>query len=311
MHLRKRGDAMGWFRRRRTPTAEEVELWGGEAPYRLIGGRRRKAGVPYMLPFDLEEHNRLDFQHYLLRAALGGNYAAPITSPRDILDVGTGTGRWAIEMAESFPQAKVIGLDVNPPGVDTASRGAQGQPPNYAFVQGNVLERLPFSDASFDFVHMRALVAAIPHDRWPYVISELIRVTRTGGWVESLEATAMEGGTPATDQLMAWLTAALARRGIIFADGGKVGQLLRAAGLAHVKSAQVNIPCGEAGGRVGRMGALDFSSLMQGLGGIIVAQGLTTAEQFERTLTQARLDLSSPTVRGFIPDHIAYGQRAR
>jgi len=302
---------MAWFRRRRKLAAEEVELWGGEAPYRIVGGRRRKAGVPYMLPFDIEEHNRLDFQHYLLRAALGGNYAAPITSPRDILDVGAGTGRWAIEMAELFPQANVIGLDINPPGVDTVARGAQRQPPNYVFVQGNVLERLPFPDASFDFVHMRALVAAIPHDRWSYVVSELIRVTRRGGWVESLEATAMEGGTPATDQLMVWLTGTLAKRGIIFADGGKVGQLLRAAGLAHVKSAQVNIPCGEAGGRVGRMGVIDFNSLMQGLGGMMVAQGLATAEQFERTFVQARLDLSSPAVRAFIPDHIAFGQRTR
>jgi ubiquinone/menaquinone biosynthesis C-methylase UbiE len=42
--------------------------------------------------------NRLDFQHFILRQAFKGNYAAPIRNPARILDVGTGTGRWATEM---------------------------------------------------------------------------------------------------------------------------------------------------------------------------------------------------------------------
>jgi len=302
---------MGWFRRSPKATAEDVEMWGGTAPYRLIGGRRRKAGVPYMLPFDLEEHNRLDFQHYMLRAALRGNYAAPIGQPRDVLDVGTGTGRWAIEMAELFPRANVIGLDVNPPGIDSPAGGAGVRPPNYTFVQGNVLERLPFPDYSFDFVHMRALTAAIPHDRWPYVVGELIRVARPGGWVESLEATALERGGPSVDQLMVWITATLARRGIVFDDGGKVGEHLRAAGLANVKSFKMALPCGESGGRVGGMLALDWYTLLRGFSGMTVAQGLATAEQFDGVFERARADLSSPDVRCYMPFYIAFGQRAR
>ncbi len=46
-----------------------------------------------MLPEHVAEIDRLDVQHYALRAALEGNYIAPVTDPERILDVGTGTGQ--------------------------------------------------------------------------------------------------------------------------------------------------------------------------------------------------------------------------
>jgi ubiquinone/menaquinone biosynthesis C-methylase UbiE len=52
-----------------------------------------------MLPKDEGEINRLDFQHFMLRYVLRGNFAAPIRAPRDILDVGCGTGTLAIDVA--------------------------------------------------------------------------------------------------------------------------------------------------------------------------------------------------------------------
>src|SRR5260221_6078075 len=106
---------MRWFtwlrrgQRTRSKRAAESTL--------VIGGRRRAAGVRYMFPADTQEINRLDFQHYLLRHAFRGNYAAPIGLPESILDVGTGTGRWAREMAAQFPSANVVGFDIVPPPV--------------------------------------------------------------------------------------------------------------------------------------------------------------------------------------------------
>jgi tRNA G46 methylase TrmB len=96
----------------------------------------------------MEEINRLDFQHYMLRYAFRGNYAAPIRDPVSILDAGTGTGRWAIEMAQLFPRAEVVGVDVKPPAVDelAAKRPmADQRPPNYRFIPGNLLVLSPFS----------------------------------------------------------------------------------------------------------------------------------------------------------------------
>ena len=46
---------------------------------------------------------------------MGGNLnLAPLVDPKNILDIGTGTGIWAIEMADQHPDATVIGTDLSP-----------------------------------------------------------------------------------------------------------------------------------------------------------------------------------------------------
>src|SRR5258708_40359840 len=72
----------------------------------IIAGRRHVTGVPYALPKDLAEVNRLDFQHYIYRNVLRGNFLVPLADPTAILDVAAGTGIWGKEMAQQFPQAR-------------------------------------------------------------------------------------------------------------------------------------------------------------------------------------------------------------
>jgi len=263
-----------------------------------------------MLPSDTQEINRLDFQHYLLRYAFRGNYAAPISRPSSILDVGTGTGRWAREMAVQFPQARVVGLDIVPPRAD-AERSTDLRPPNYHFVQGNVLEGLRFADASFDYVHMRLMVLALPAEQWPFVVGELVRVTRPGGWVESVEYGGEQQGGPAITQLIRWGTQASALRGIDTAYSTKVGELLHAAGLQHVHTREIDLPLGAYGGRVGVMNGVDLLNAMKALGSLYVTQGIATAEEFRLTIQAAQAEVESPQYRAVSPFYIAYGQRVR
>jgi hypothetical protein len=59
----------------------------------------------YVFPNDVMESDRLDLQYEALKLVHGGKiYFAPLTDPKRILDVGTGTGAWAIEMGESLIQ---------------------------------------------------------------------------------------------------------------------------------------------------------------------------------------------------------------
>jgi SAM-dependent methyltransferase len=305
----------GWFRKkpsRAGTTIETLALQEG-TPLALVAGRMRTVGLPYTLPHDTEEVNRLDFQHYVLRYAFQGLYAAPIGNPASILDVGTGTGRWALEMAQLFPQARVVGLDVNPPPVDEAASSGAGvdlRPPNYAFIAGNLLEGLPVQDGTFDFVHMRLLFSAIPSERWPSVVAELARVTQLGGWVESVETTRVYNGGSNVDQMVEWLAQLSARRGVSVDNGGRVAEFMHGAGLSNVAASVVNLPMGASGGRLGELVATDYLAVCKGVGGFITAQGLATPDQFEATLAGMREDFTSPHLRCHGPFYIVIGQRA-
>jgi SAM-dependent methyltransferase len=86
--------------------------------FKTENGRRYHAyrEGTYYLPNDDKEADRLDLQHHVWRMTLDGAlYVAPI--PKTLgaaLDLGCGTGIWAIEFAEEHPSATVIGVDLSP-----------------------------------------------------------------------------------------------------------------------------------------------------------------------------------------------------
>src|SRR5260370_453141 len=109
---------MNWhsrLRKRRTTLISLDEHTPTNSHAVMVASRQLPTDSPYILPWNTEEVNRLDFQHYLLRQAMSGNYRAPIKRLKNILDVGCGTGRWAQEMAQAFSDANVIGLDIFDP----------------------------------------------------------------------------------------------------------------------------------------------------------------------------------------------------
>ncbi|HEX6818049.1 MAG TPA: class I SAM-dependent methyltransferase [Ktedonobacterales bacterium] len=302
---------MGWtaWRRRRLADKTTKSASRRARPLRSLFGRQYLVEEPYFLAKDDQEINRLDFQHFLFRFALKGNYAAPVTAPANILDVGTGTGRWAMELAALFPQANVIGLDVVPPPADdtpSLGYGLERRPDNYVYVQGNVLEGLPFPDATFDFVHQRLLVAAIPEARWPSVVAELLRVTKPGGWVELLEAIPAYGG-PAMNLLHDWLVGVGLPRGVNIMATPQIGAFLRAAGAQNVVERELPMALGKWGGRAGSMMETNYYALHEGILARLLADQTTTAESFEATMQAARREIAQG--RYVWPYFIAYGQR--
>lgn len=62
------------------------------------------------------ELDRLDLTHQMVRICMGDKlWYAPIgEEPERILDIGTGTGIWAIEAGDLLPKSKIIGTDLSP-----------------------------------------------------------------------------------------------------------------------------------------------------------------------------------------------------
>ena len=62
------------------------------------------------------ELDRLDVAHQMLKICLGDKlYLAPIGDEKGrVLDIGCGTGIWAIEFADQHPSADVLGTDLSP-----------------------------------------------------------------------------------------------------------------------------------------------------------------------------------------------------
>jgi len=60
--------------------------------------------------------NRLDLMHQMIRICMDNKlFLAPIGEKLGrILDVGTGTGIWAIEIGDEYPSAEVLGTDLSP-----------------------------------------------------------------------------------------------------------------------------------------------------------------------------------------------------
>lgn len=273
----------GWQGSRMTQTTQTMRL---SRPLQVesewIGTRRYFANLPYTLPKDALEADRLDFQHYYFRRLLKGLYLAPLEKRRlaAVLDIGCGTGRWAYDMAQDLPRAQIVGLDIEIP-----RPGALAVPSNLKLVHGNVLERLPFADRSFNFVHQRLLVAAIPTPQWPIVVAELARVTTPGGWIELIEAgDAYLNVGPALSQFLHWSRVVSEERGIDVGRVAYLDDLLLEAGLQKVEKRVMRVPVGSWGGRLGYALAQDTLAAFEGLRGLFCQKVPLPPEQFNAIL---------------------------
>ena len=97
-----------------------------------------------------------------------------------ILDAGCGTGEGASRLAELFPKASVLGIDIVDSHLDLARSRYKHFAPRLSFEHQSLFE-LKIPDRSFDLTVCRHVVHSIPHpDR---VIGELVRVTKAGGYL--------------------------------------------------------------------------------------------------------------------------------
>ena len=95
-----------------------------------------------------------------------------------ILDAGCGTGEVSSRLAELFPRAEVLGVDVLDGSLDLARERYRRLAPRLTFQNHSIFE-LPETIGTFDLTVCRHVLHSIPHaDR---VIAGLVKVTRPGG----------------------------------------------------------------------------------------------------------------------------------
>ncbi len=102
----------------------------------------------------------------------------PLPEDAYILDAGCGTGEIATRLAELYPRARVLGIDILDDHLELARRRDASLAPRLRYEHQSIFS-IDAANATFDLTVCRHVLHSIPHaDR---VIAELVRVTRAGG----------------------------------------------------------------------------------------------------------------------------------
>ncbi|KAK2055732.1 S-adenosyl-L-methionine-dependent methyltransferase [Colletotrichum caudatum] len=152
--------------------------------YRIENGRsyhRHKDGK-YVWPNDDRECDRQDMQHEICMVTLDNRLG--LAPPCDVnakvgrvLDVGTGTGLWAMDYADLHPETEVLGVDLSP-------IQPQEVPPNLIFEVDDVEEDWIYS-RPFDYIHSRFMNGSLAD--WKAFIAKCYDNLTPGGYLELQE----------------------------------------------------------------------------------------------------------------------------
>ncbi|KAI1852081.1 hypothetical protein JX265_005919 [Neoarthrinium moseri] len=277
----------------------------------------------YMLPVDEDELDKLDIFHKFFLVTRDKDSYGPglhqhqITeaSPR-ILDLGCGTGIWAIDMADRFHYARIVGLDLNytqPERIPNTIefRRQDVEEPNW----GLELD-------SFDLVHLQMMAGSIRD--WAALYHNAFRHLKPGtGMIEHIEIDFQplsDGSLPADARLLHWyseLSSAYARAGkpLALNRQNDVDVLLRQAGFDDIQCFTRDIPyhpwpAGEKEKEIGRWFNL---AMVQGLQAMTLAP-LTRHAGYDKTqvdklVGEAKKDILTRSRRSYCKMHIWTAKR--
>ncbi|RDW74836.1 S-adenosyl-L-methionine-dependent methyltransferase-1 [Coleophoma cylindrospora] len=267
----------------------------------------------YIRPNDETEVDRLDMMHHIFRVMQGGKlFEAPVPkSVQRVLDLGCGTGLWAMEFAEEHPSAEVLGVDLSPIQPNFV-------PPNVKFEIDDI--ELDFPDSrSYDYIHCRYMSYAIKD--WPRLVQQVYKHTLPNGIVEFTDydlTYRSDDGTLDNTTLKAWgddLPRAGRMMGREPCPGLYLEKWVREAGFTNIEHKVYKIPLGPwpADKHLKMLGAYNYLMLMQGIEAFSLRLFINVLkwsyEEVQVLLVKVRNDLKDRRIHAYTEMHVVWGQK--
>lgn len=268
----------------------------------------------YQFPNDESEQEREDMKHAMIANLCGGKlHFAPLENPQSIIDVGTGTGIWAIDIGDEYNSAQVLGIDLSP--IQPA-----WVPPNVKFMVDDAESKWLHPLDTFDFVHIRHMNSSVKN--WPKLLTEAYNHTKPGGWIELQELqfilkcdddTMKEGYV--VEKFLQLVKEGLAVFGVDLLSVTRNAQLLRDAGFVNIEEKVLKVPLGTwpKNKTMKMIGLYLRSVIYDGLQGIALGpftRGMKwTPNEVEVFLVDVRKSLMDYRTHSYLPFHVVYGQK--
>ncbi|KIW68781.1 hypothetical protein PV04_04702 [Phialophora macrospora] len=262
----------------------------------------------YVLPNDEMELDRLDLQHHLLKMTFGDRLTTYEPEEKkdlhNVLDIGTGTGIWAIEYGDAHPESIVLGVDVSP--VQPAF-----VPPNVRFEVMDVGQPWLFT-FQFDFIFSRFMTGAIAN--WRQYIQECFDNLTPGGALEvqdiSFRLRCDDGSLPQDSAFRRWagyMLEASINLGCPLDSVDSVRELMIETGFVDVEKRAYCWPMNQwpRDPRLKKIGVWTFHDFTASLSGISLAlftRGLSwSPDELEVFLIDVRRDMKNTAYHAYWP----------